>query len=356
MQDSLENKNVVDVRPLISPAAVKRDLPVPAEVAASVLATRAAVRDLIHGRDSKRVLAIVGPCSIHDRGVALEYAQRLKSVADEIADSVLVLMRTYFEKPRTTVGWKGLINDPALDGSCDVQRGLSLTREILLEVGAMGLGCATELLDPVTPQYVGDLLSWAAIGARTTESQTHREMASGLSMPVGFKNGVDGDLRSAKNALASARSSHSFLGITAEGATAVIVTRGNPDSHVVLRGGASGPNYAADSVRQAAAALAEPAIARPILIDCSHDNSSQDFTRQGAVCRAVIDQVRSGSNSILGFMLESNLHPGQQKWHRDCDLAYGVSITDGCIGWEETETLLREAAEAVRNPGIHSAA
>jgi 3-deoxy-7-phosphoheptulonate synthase len=312
-----------------------------------VLESRAQIRDILHGRDRHRLLVVVGPCSIHDPAVAIDYAHRLATVAGQIREDVLVVMRTYFEKPRTSVGWKGLINDPRLDGSCDVPAGLVLARSILLDIARLGLPCATELLDPITPQYIGDLLSWVAIGARTTESQTHREMASGLSMPVGFKNGTDGGLDAAINAMISASHPHSFLGITADGVTAVVRTSGNPDRHLVLRGGAGAPNYEPAAIERAARLVAPLNGERAILVDCSHDNSRKDPTRQAEVFRAVLEQFRCGRKAIMGMMLESNLRAGSQKWVSGEKLAYGVSITDGCIGWEETESLLREAAGAI---------
>jgi 3-deoxy-7-phosphoheptulonate synthase len=246
------------------------------------------------------------------------------------------------------VGWKGLINDPHLDGSCDIPAGLSQARSILLDINTLGLPCASELLDPVVPQYIADLLSWAAIGARTTESQTHREMASGLSMPVGFKNGTDGSLRVALNAMISARHPHHFVGINYDGAVSVIRTRGNPDRHIVLRGGEAGPNHGPDDIQRAAALVAAEGIARPILVDCSHDNSSKNHTLQARVCRDALSQVRAGEHRIMGLMIESNLHAGRQDWMPEAALRYGVSITDACIGWDETETLLFEMATAVQ--------
>jgi 3-deoxy-7-phosphoheptulonate synthase len=306
------------------------------------------VRDVLHGRDPDRLVVIVGPCSLHDADAAREYADRLAPLAAAHADALVVVMRTSFEKPRTTVGWKGLVNDPHLDGSCDVEAGLQLARRLLLEINGRGLPCASELLDPVTPQYIGDLVAWAAIGARTTESQTHREMASGLSMPVGFKNGTDGSLASAVNAMISAASPHSFLGISAEGMTAVIKTSGNPDRHLVLRGGGGGPNHGAEHVARAARLAAAEGAPRGVMIDCSHDNSGKDHRRQGGVCREVLAQVRAGQRAILGLMLESNLAEGRQDWVPGAPLRHGVSITDACIGWPETEALLGEIADAVR--------
>jgi len=343
--EPIDDRNLVSTDPLIAPNDVKRHLPLSDAAAAVVLAARREIRDVLHGRDRRRVLAIVGPCSIHDPRAALDYAERLQRVAAATRNELLIVMRTYFEKPRTTVGWKGLINDPQLDGSCDLPRGLDLARETLLRINELGVPCASELLDPVIPQYIADLLSWAAIGARTTESQTHREMASGLSMPVGFKNGTDGGLQVALNAMISARHPHRFVGINRDGQVSVIHTAGNPDRHVVLRGGADGPNHRREDIERAATLLAGEAIARPILVDCSHDNSSKDYTRQARVCRETLAMVRAGDARILGVMIESNLHPGQQAWMPDAPLRYGVSITDACIGWEETEALLFEMAE-----------
>jgi 3-deoxy-7-phosphoheptulonate synthase len=342
----LENQNLSEVRPLIPPREVKAMLPASASAAEVVLRARQAIRDVLHGRDRRRLVVIVGPCSLHDPDAALDYAERLRGATAGCEDELVVLMRTYFEKPRTTVGWKGLINDPHLDGSCDIAEGLVRARRLLLRINALGLPCATELLDPVIPQYTADLLSWAAIGARTTESQTHREMASGLSMPVGFKNGTDGSLQIALDAMISASHPHSFLGINRDGLTSVIKTRGNPDRHLVLRGGGGRPNYGAARVAQAARAVA--GIARAVLVDCSHDNSGKDHTRQGPICREVLAQFRGGQDSLMGLLIESNLRPGRQPWGRAPTLEYGVSITDACIGWEETETLLGEIAATVR--------
>jgi 3-deoxy-7-phosphoheptulonate synthase len=346
MHEQLENQNLSEVRPLIPPKQAKAMLPASAAAAEVVLRARRAVRDVLHGRDPRRLVVIVGPCSLHDPEAALDYAERLRRAAAESEDELVVLMRAYFEKPRTTVGWKGLINDPRLDGSCDIAEGLVLARRLLLRINELGLPCATELLDPVTPQYTADLLSWAAIGARTTESQTHREMASGLSMPVGFKNGTDGGLKVALDAMISASHAHSFLGINRDGLTSVIKTRGNPDRHLVLRGGGGRPNYGAADVAQAAKAAA--GIARGVLVDCSHDNSGKDHTQQGRICREVLAQFRGGQNSLMGLLIESNLRPGRQSWGKAPSLEYGVSITDACIGWEETEALLGEIRETVR--------
>jgi 3-deoxy-7-phosphoheptulonate synthase len=272
-------------------------------------------------------------------------------VADATREQLVVVMRTYFEKPRTTVGWKGLINDPHLDGSCDIATGLEVARRLLLRINTLGLPCAGEMLDPITPQYIADLVSWAAIGARTTESQTHREMASGLSMPIGFKNATDGSLEVALNAMISARHSHAFLGINAEGTTSVFKTAGNPDRHIVLRGGGGKANFGADAIVRAAALVEGEGIKRPIMVDCSHDNSNKDHTKQLHAARDVLAQVRGGQAAIMGLLLESNLKPGKQTWKAGVDLIYGVSITDACIGWEETEALLYETAATVKQHG-----
>ncbi|MDH3685647.1 MAG: 3-deoxy-7-phosphoheptulonate synthase [Myxococcales bacterium] len=345
---SLEDRNLLGAQRLVPPAAVKARFALTDAARDTVSRARTAVRALVQGDDPGRLLVVVGPCSLHDEDQALFYAQKLKRLADRTDDALVLLMRTYFEKPRTTIGWKGLINDPHLDGSCDIALGLSLARRILLRINELGVPCATEVLDPVTPQYLADLLSWAAIGARTTESQTHRELASGLSMPVGFKNGTDGSLATAANALVSAGSAHSFLGIDTHGATAVVRTRGNPDRHLVLRGGHSGPNHGPGPVGEAAALALERGIPRGVMIDCSHDNSGSDPARQPEVCRSALRQLEAGNGSVLGVMLESHLEAGRQDWVRGERLRYGVSLTDPCLGWEDTEKLLEEAAERVR--------
>jgi len=344
---AVENTNLIGFEPLVPPKEVKRELPMAASSVELVGRARAEVRDVIRGIDDRRLVVIVGPCSIHDPDAALEYADRLRRVRERLRDRLVILMRTYFEKPRTTLGWKGLINDPHLDGSCDIATGVQRARRTLIEINALGVPCGSEVLDPVTPQYTAELLSWASIGARTTESQTHREMASGLSMPVGFKNGTDGSLEAAVNALISAGSPHSFLGINADGVTAIVKTRGNPDRHVVLRGGPRS-NYSPEDVVDAASrvARAAPDIRRAVMVDTSHGNSNKDYTRQGEVCRAVLEQVRAGQKAVMGLLIESNLEAGRQDWQAE-PLRRGVSITDGCIGWDETATLLEEIAAAV---------
>src|SRR3989475_2330243 len=341
-----QNLHVVKTEPLVAPRVIKRELPGSDALYEVVVRARATIRDIIAGRD-RRLLAVVGPCSIHDPEAALDYAGRLGTLAERLADKLFVVMRVYFEKPRTTVGWKGLINDPHLDGTHDMQLGLRLARKLLVDLARLGLPAGTELLDPITPQYVADLLSWAAIGARTTESQTHRELASGLSMPVGFKNGTDGSLQIALDAMVSARHPHSFLGIDVDGVTSVIRTQGNPDRHIVLRGGRAHANHHPDDVARAAGLVAGEAVTRPIMIDCSHGNSGKDPARQVRVCREVLAQVRAGQESVMGLLVESNLVHGRQDWSPGASLTYGQSITDACLGWTETEELLREAAAAV---------
>jgi 3-deoxy-7-phosphoheptulonate synthase len=343
----IDNQHISEINALPPPRVIKTKLPITDEAAALVVETRAAIRRILHGQDRDRLVVIVGPCSIHDPDAAYEYAAKLKPVADSLRDRFLIVMRTYFEKPRTTVGWKGLINDPHLDGTCDIATGLELARTILLHINQLGLPCATELLDPISPQYVADLISWSAIGARTTESQTHRELASGVSMPVGFKNGTEGSLQVAVNAMISARIPHHFVGINADGQTAIIRTMGNPDRHIVLRGGGGKPNYEEEHVAKAEAAVANEGIARPIMIDCSHDNSKKDHTRQGVVAQEVLRQFREGRQTIMGLMLESNLNPGKQAWKEGVALQHGVSITDACLGWNETERLLSELADSL---------
>ncbi len=345
--ERLENRNLVELVPLVPPREIKAAHPLPEGVGPAVAGAREALRDVIHGRDRHRLIVIVGPCSIHDPRAALEYAERLRGVAERTRDDLVLVMRTYFEKPRTTIGWKGLINDPHLDGSCEVSHGLALAREILIGIGRLGLPCATEFLDPVTPQYIDDLICWAAIGARTTESQTHREMASGLSMPVGFKNGTDGRLDVARDAMISARHPHSFVGINEDGVTSVVRTLGNPDRQAVLRGGRGGPNYFPNDIERTVALLADQKLERAVMVDCSHDQTMKDPRRQPRVCRDVVRQVVQGQNAIAGLMIESNLHSGRQSWKQGAELAYGVSLTDACLGWEETEALLENIAGAV---------
>ena len=344
---ALENTNLTALEELPAPLALKQRQPASPGAARSVTAARAALRDALHGRDG-RLVAIVGPCSLHDPNAALDYARKLRALAGELADDVLVLMRAYFEKPRTTVGWKGLVNDPHLDGSCDVAGGLALARELLGEIAGLGLPCATEFLDPITPQYLADLVAWAAIGARTAESQTHREMASGLSMPVGIKNGTDGSVQVAIDAVTAARHPHVFLGVSEAGRASVVRTTGNRDAHVVLRGGRSGPNWDAAAIGAAAERMAKLALARGIVVDCSHENSGKQPARQLEVAHALADVGPGGAPALLGVMLESNLVGGRQDWRPGAQHAYGVSITDACSGFDESASALRALARSWR--------
>ena len=298
-------------------------------------------------REDRRLLVVVGPCSIHDPKIALDYATRLKGLAEEVKETLLLVMRVYFEKPRTTVGWKGLINDPDLDGTHKVEKGIRLARQILLEVNELGVPAATETLDPITPQYLAELLSWSAIGARTTESQTHREMASGLSMPVGFKNGTDGSLDTAINAMQAALEPHHFLGINLNGQTSVIQTRGNRYGHLVLRGGKHGPNFDAIAVKEAEDGLEKAGLRQEIMVDCNHANSGKDPVRQEIVLRDIVRQIKDGNDSLIGVMIESNLKGGSQKVGPD--LEYGVSITDACLGWENTRRILLDAHQELKS-------
>lgn len=334
--------NVVETRTLPSPAALLAELPKTENQADFVVRARRDIHRLIF-TDDKRFLLIVGPCSIHDLASGRDYARRLSALSREVSDRVMVVMRVYFEKPRTTVGWKGLIMDPHLDGSHDIAAGLRLARSFLRDVIDLGLPTATEFLDPITPQYMADLVCWGAIGARTTESQTHRQMASGLSMPLGFKNGTDGTLQAAVNAIRAASQPQTFLGINLDGSASAVVTRGNPACHVVLRGGAAGPNYSPAHIAQVEAALAKAGLARSVVVDCSHDNSAKKPELQPDVLRAVMDQVAAGNASIMGAMIESNLAAGNQPFPQPKEkLLRGVSITDGCIDWATTEALIRE--------------
>ena len=341
-----DNLNVVDVIPLISPETLKEDLPVSETASETVITARKAIQQILAGKD-QRLLVIVGPCSIHDADAAHDYAERLKKLADQVAETILIVMRVYFEKPRTTVGWKGLINDPELNGSHKINEGIKLARKILLATNNMGLPCATETLDPITPQYLADLISWSAIGARTTESQTHRELASGLSMPVGFKNGTNGGLNVALNAMASAQQPHHFLGISQQGASSVIQTSGNNFVHLVLRGGSNGPNFDAVSIHNAADELASAGLPKAIMIDCNHANSGKDPERQELVLRNLILQIKDGDQSIIGTMIESNINGGNQPISKD--MKYGVSVTDACLDWDNTNKILLNAHDSLKN-------
>jgi 3-deoxy-7-phosphoheptulonate synthase len=339
--------NVVETRTLPSPAALLAELPKTETQAEFVARAREEIHRVVF-TDDRRFLLIIGPCSIHDLAAGADYARRLAALAREVSDRIMIVMRVYFEKPRTTVGWKGLIMDPHLDGSHDIAEGLRLARRFLRAVLDAGLPTATELLDPITPQYIADLICWSAIGARTTESQTHRQMASGLSMPLGFKNGTDGSIGTAVNAIKAAAQPHTFLGIGLDGAASAIVTRGNPNCHVVLRGGSGGPNYSAAHIAQTEQLLAAAKLPRAILVDCSHDNSLKQPERQPDVMRALLAQIVAGNASIIGGMVESNLGGGNQAFPQAKEkLQYGVSITDGCIDWPTTEALVREIHAAL---------
>jgi 3-deoxy-7-phosphoheptulonate synthase len=344
----LQDVRVREFVRLVSPRSLKAALPLNEAAAATVLAGRERVTAIMQQRDP-RLLVVVGPCSIHDPAGALEYARRLAALRGEMADCMEVVMRVYFEKPRTTIGWKGLINDPHLDGSQDIEAGLRIARELLLEILALGLPAATEFLDPIVPQYTADLVAWAAIGARTTESQTHRELASGLSMPVGFKNATDGSLQVAIDALGAAMHPHSFLGIDQEGFTCIVRTAGNPAGHVVLRGGRASTNYDPASIRTAEARLTQAGLPPVLMVDCSHANSGKEPARQEDVWRSVIEQRTRGTRSLIGVMIESYLQEGSQPFPRPvAELRPGVSITDACVSWETTERLLRQGAEPLR--------
>ncbi len=343
----LEDLRIRSIEPLYTPQHLKESLPVPAAVAATVDESRRAIADIIAGRD-RRFLAIVGPCSIHCPKEGREYAERLAKLASEVSDVILIVMRVYFEKPRTTVGWKGLVTDPNLDGSDDIAKGLRIARAFLLEVGSLGLPAATEFLDPMVPQYIADLISWAAIGARTTESQTHREMTSGLSMPVGFKNGTDGEYQSALDAMLSARHPHSFLGLSAQGQVSVIRTGGHPTTHLVLRGGRKGANYDPATISEALGKMEKMGLHPRLLVDCSHANSNKKATAQGGVWDEILDFHMAKDPRVLGGMVESFLETGRQDYEAGQPLKHGLSITDPCIGWTETEQMVRGAAEKLR--------
>jgi len=338
----VQNINILSTTSLIAPRVLVQDeLPMSAAICRFVVHCRDTVRRIIDGRD-RRMLVVVGPCSIHDELVAMEYARRLAKLAGELQDRLFVVMRVYFEKPRTTIGWKGLIDDPYLDGSFNMESGLRIARRLLLSIVELGLPAGNEMLDPITPQYVGDLITWAAIGARTIESQTHRQMASGLSMPIGYKNGTEGNLQIAIDAMKSARHPHNFIGINDEGHTVIIHTRGNPWGHVILRGGRTGPNYDAKNIATAMNDLQRAGMPPFVMVDCSHANSGKNFANQEIVLKDVIAQRLAGNSSIIGLLIESNLFQGNQPFQADrTKLQYGVSITDECIGWEKTEELLR---------------
>ncbi len=334
------NLNVLEVSPIIAPSDLKQVFPLPLSGANFVNDSRNTIKSILKGED-KRLLTVVGPCSIHDPLAAIEYAKRLAKLAEELQDQLFIIMRVYFEKPRTTVGWKGLINDPDMDGSHQISKGLGVARQLFCAITDIRLPIASEMLDPITPQYLSDMISWGAIGARTTESQTHREMASGLSFPVGFKNGTDGGLKIALDAMSASCRAHSFLGINFEGRSSIVHTSGNPDIHMVLRGGDSAPNYYPEEVKKAAELLKAKQLPPAIMVDCSHANSYKDHTRQGEVLDNIVEQLMTNPDSISGVMIESNLHAGNQTLPDNLNqLQYGVSITDKCVDWDTTVEML----------------
>jgi 3-deoxy-7-phosphoheptulonate synthase len=341
------NLRIDGVRPLLSPAILMEELPISADGERTVDVARHAVKDILLGNDD-RLVVVVGPCSIHDPGAALEYAELLKGAAERLKGELQIVMRVYFEKPRTTVGWKGLINDPNLDESFEINKGLRIARRLLCDLNAMGVPCGCEFLDPISPQYIAGLVSWGAIGARTTESQVHRELASGLSMPIGFKNGTDGTIKIAVDAVMSSARPHHFLGVTEQGLAGVVSTKGNPECHVILRGGATGPNYDSESVKKTSDALEKAGLRRGLMVDCSHGNSSKDYKRQPVVGRAIAEQLAAGSRDIIGVMIESNLVEGNQAHELGKKLNHGQSITDACISWEATVPVLDELGAAIR--------
>ncbi|VEP14451.1 3-deoxy-D-arabino-heptulosonate-7-phosphate synthase, phenylalanine repressible [Hyella patelloides LEGE 07179] len=339
--------HVIETRPLLSPAFIKSEFPLSETAATLVSDTRDRIRQILAGED-QRMLVIVGPCSIHDVDAAMEYGEKLTHLRAELQNELEIVMRVYFEKPRTTVGWKGLINDPHLDNSYDINTGLRLARKLLSDLAHINLPAATELLDPITPQYIADLICWTAIGARTTESQIHRQMASGLSMPVGYKNSTDGSFKAAINAMLAARISHHFLGINNDGLASIVKTTGNPDGHLVLRGGGDEPNYNGEKVSAAANSLKNKALNHRLVIDCSHGNSDKDYNRQPIVLEDIAQQVLASAPNIVGVMIESHLIAGNQKLKGDLSsLAYGQSITDACVNWETTQKMLRSLGNAV---------
>lgn len=349
-KQNLVDTHIESYERLLSPTELVDQLPVSDTAADTVLKGREAIANIIDGHDPRKFI-VVGPCSIHDLDLAMDYARRLKVLADKVSDRLLLVMRVYFEKPRTTVGWKGLINDPMLDGSFHVEHGLHVARQLLLRLAELGLPAGSEALDPIMPQYIGDLVSWYAIGARTIESQTHREMTSGLSVPVGLKNGTDGNIKVAIDALQASRNPHHFLGIDPQGRVGVLRTKGNPYGHVILRGGGGKPNCDPDTVRWVESALAERDLPQRLVIDCSHGNSNKDHRRQPQVAQQIVDQIVAGNESIVGMMLESNINEGNQPIPSDrADLKYGVSITDKCIAWDETEALIMAVYNQLQSP------
>ncbi len=349
----IHDLNIQSIEPLPTPAEFIERFPITPQVAQLVADGREEIASILRG-EGDRLLVITGPCSIHDVESGLEYATRLKKLADAVQDRILVVMRVYFEKPRTTVGWKGLIYDPHLNGSFDITTGLGMAREFLLQVGDLGLLSAIEFVDPITPQYIADLISWTAIGARTAESQTHRQMASGLSMPVGLKNGTGGSVQLAVDGVVAAQAKQAFLGVDANGRASTVVTKGNPDCHIVLRGGSRGTNYDAESVADAVERLERAGVSTQLVVDCSHANCGRDHTKERVAFFDVLNQRTSGNANLVGVMLESHLHEGNQRLDESNPgaLAYGVSITDPCINWEETEELLTAAHRMLAPQGV----
>jgi len=341
-----DDLRIENLRPLVSPAILMEELPLREEAASTVWSARQEAGRILRGEDD-RLLVVAGPCSIHDPEAGLEYARNLQEEATRFSETLLIVMRVYFEKPRTTIGWKGLINDPNLDGSFEINQGLRLARRFLLDVTSLGLPAGTEFLDPITPQYIADLVAWGAIGARTSESQVHRELASGLSMPIGFKNATDGNVQVAIDGIGSAAHPHHFLSVTKQGLAAIVATKGNGECHVILRGGSLAPNYSADSVAELGLALDRAGLPQRAMVDCSHDNSGKDHTRQPEVVCAVAAQVADGAETVFGVMLESFLLDGKQDHTREPKLRYGQSITDKCMSWERTLPLFGTLAEAV---------
>jgi 3-deoxy-7-phosphoheptulonate synthase len=343
---STDDLRISGIQEVIPPSELHRELPITSHASETVFKARNASHEILHGNDD-RLIVIVGPCSIHDPKAARDYGSRLKPLIDELADDLHIIMRVYFEKPRSTVGWKGLINDPHLDGSFKINDGLHIARKLLLDLAEMEVPAATEYLDLISPQYVSDLIAWGAIGARTTESQAHRELASGLSCPVGFKNATDGSLQIAVDAVMSASRPHHFMSVTKSGHSAIFSTTGNNDCHIILRGGKS-PNYHAEAVQEAAEVIGRAGQAVKLMVDCSHANSGKNHLQQEVVCRDVAQQIANGEKRVIGIMLESNLVAGRQNNEPDKELTYGQSITDACMAWDNTDVLLRELAESVR--------
>lgn len=347
MQHQTDDLRIVETKEVIAPSELHKELPVSEKASQCVFTARSAVQKILHGEDD-RVLVIVGPCSIHDTDAAREYASRLAKIRDEVAGDLMIIMRVYFEKPRTTVGWKGLINDPNLDDSFEINKGLNVARKLLLDLNESGMPAGTEYLDLISPQYIADLVSWGAIGARTTESQVHRELSSGLSCPVGFKNATDGGLQVAVDAIGSAMNPHHFLSVTKEGKSAIFSTAGNKDCHIILRGGSDQPNYSPESINDASALLEKSGLSARIMVDLSHANSLKQHEKQIEVGDSISQQLSAGDMRIFGLMIESHLVGGRQNAKPGQELVYGQSITDACLAWEDTETLLRSLASAVR--------